>query len=508
MRAMVGARSRQVALSSTVGVVQRLVQVAATLVTMPLILHALGIEGFGIWGAAASIAWMTATVDFGVGNALLTGVARAMAGRDLDGARAAVSAALTVAAGLALAVLVLAAPAIFLLASPAARPAYLIAVAAMALNIPGSLAAPIWMGLQKAYVAWSWEAAQTALTVSGYYVLIRFTADVRLYVGVTFGVLLLTNFASLSHLVLARAELRPRWSAVTARRVRSLLWRGLPYLVLGLSLTLAVHADNILALSLLGPTAAGEMAVAQRACMTAAGLLWVLTQPLWPAFTDAAARRDWSWLDRHIVRGAAIVTACAVVGSAAIVAFGGPLLALWLGRGFSLGQDVLWGMAIWIVVPALGRIPDVLLNGLGIVWFQVRVALVYSGLAFALKLALAPRLGIAGILVATGISYGCTHLPMYLWWGVAVEYRLRYSAPGRGASSNWGYLARLPQFACAALFLRDDVVVIEKIVAADSANLLVERICAGAAAMPCSEGLFSTSLKYLLGEFRAPLSSI
>ena len=116
---MVVARSRQVALSSMVGVSQRLAQVAATLVTMPLVLHALGIEGFGIWGAAASMAWMTATVDFGISNALLTGVARAMAGRDFDGVRAEVSAALTVAAGLTLVVLGLAVPAVFLLASPA-----------------------------------------------------------------------------------------------------------------------------------------------------------------------------------------------------------------------------------------------------------------------------------------------------------------------------------------------------------------------------------------------------
>ena len=68
------------------------------------------------------------------------------------------------------------------------------------------------------------------------------------------------------------------------------------------------------------------------------------------------------------------MSACAVGGSAAIVAFGVPLLALWLGPGFTLAPAVLWGMAIWIVVPALGRIPDVLLEWLGVVWFQVRVA--------------------------------------------------------------------------------------------------------------------------------------
>ena len=74
MTAMVAA-SRQVALSSSVGIVQRLAQFAATLITIPLVLHALGIEGLAIWGAR-SIAWMTATIDFGVGSALLTGVAR------------------------------------------------------------------------------------------------------------------------------------------------------------------------------------------------------------------------------------------------------------------------------------------------------------------------------------------------------------------------------------------------------------------------------------------------
>jgi O-antigen/teichoic acid export membrane protein len=186
--------------------------------------------------------------------------------------------------------------------------------------------------------------------------------------------------------------------------------------LLGLTTMLAVHSDNILALSLLGPEAAGQMAVAQRACMTALGLLWVLTQPLWPAFTDAAVRGDDRWLRTHIVRAAVLVTACAVGGAALLVAFGQQLMELWLGGGLAVDQGVFWAMAAWIVVPALGRIPDVLLNALGVVWFQVGVALVYAAFAFVLKLTLAPRLGIAGILLATGISYGCTHLPAYLWW--------------------------------------------------------------------------------------------
>ena len=93
-------------------------------------------------------------------------------------------------------------------------------------------------------------------------------------------------------------------------------------------------------------------------------------------------------------------------------------MRLWMGSELTLSQGLLWAMAAWIVIPALGRIPDVLLNSQGEVWFQVRIALVYSALAFALKLTLAKPLGVAGILVSTGIAYGLTLLPAYVWWTI------------------------------------------------------------------------------------------
>jgi O-antigen/teichoic acid export membrane protein len=187
-------------------------------------------------------------------------------------------------------------------------------------------------------------------------------------------------------------------------------------MLLALSFALAVSSDNIIALSLLGSEPAARMAVAQRVGMTAIGLVSVMSLSLWPAFTDAVASGDHAWVRVHLVRGMVLLTVCAVVGSAGLLIFGRTLIDLWLHGGLTLGQDVLWAMAAWIVLPTLGHIPHLYLNALGVVWFQVAVALVYSGLAFALKLALAPWLGVAGILLATTVSYGLTYLPAYLSW--------------------------------------------------------------------------------------------
>lgn len=388
---------------------------AGALITMPLVLHALGQEGFGVWAAAAAIAWMTTMVDWGVGNALLTAVARARARDDGSDARRHVAGALRLGFLIGALELVLGLTVVPLIAPPSAVFAYQIAAIGLALNVPASLAAALWGSVQRMHVVWTWEAVQTVVTLGSLFLLTGITADPRWYVAITFGAVLLTNWASLVHVFLVHPELRPG-AATHSSTLTELLGRGLPYLILGLATTLAVHSDSIIALSLLGAEATARMAVTQRACVMALNLLWVLTQPLWPAFTDAVIRGDSIWIRRRLVLATAVVTVCAVCGSAVLVAWGAPLLHLWMGGGLDVEPIVLWAMAIWIVVPALGRIPDVLLNALGVVWFQVGVAVVYSALAFGLKLTLAGKWGVAGILAATGISYGLTHLPAYWWW--------------------------------------------------------------------------------------------
>jgi O-antigen/teichoic acid export membrane protein len=409
-------RARTAVLSSTLGVVQKVVQLTGTLVSMPLVLHALGPEGFGIWGAAASLAWLVSTVDFGLTNVLVTAIAGAVARGDMAEARSHLAAGLVLALALAASLLGAAAAVVPGVFSPAEAPAYLIAVAGLALNIPGSLAAGAWSGLQKTHMVWGCDAAQTVLTVAGLFALSLTTSDVRLFVAATFGGLVVANLASLIGLFLCHPQLRPDGRWPRWEELGRLLRRGLPYFLLGLAQTLTIYVDNVLTLSLLGSEAAGRMAIVQRAGITALGLLWAVTQPLWPAFTDAAVRGDHRWIRIHLVRASLVVTACAVGGSALLIVLGPRLLEVWLHGGLTLSPPVLWAMAAWIGVLAVGRVPDVLLNAVGVVWFQVAVALVFSVLAFSLKFVLAPDLGIAGILVATAVAYGLTHLPAYVWW--------------------------------------------------------------------------------------------
>jgi O-antigen/teichoic acid export membrane protein len=409
-------RGRQAAFSSFAGVVQRLLQIAGTLTVMPLVLHAVGSEGFGVWAAAASFFWMTVVVDFGVGQALLTSVAQNVARGDIAEIRRQIGAALLASLVLGLVGTILAAAIIPRVASPRVADAYLIAAVLLSINIPLSLTANVWTGLQRFHMTSAWETFQTIVTVCGLFVLTRFSTDARYYVAVTAGGLIVANVASTINLFTRYPELLPSLRAPSASRCLALLQRGAPFFILSVAATLAINLDSVIALSRLGADAASRMAVAQRACLTALGLLWVVTQPLWPAVTDAATRGDHLWVRRGILGGAIVVALCALSGGAILVLLGQPLLDLWMGGGLKLGRDVLWAMSAWIAMLSLGRIVDVLLNGLGAVWFQARVAIAYSALAFLLKFYLAPDFGVAGILTSTAIAYGLTYAPAYIWW--------------------------------------------------------------------------------------------
>lgn len=409
-------RTGRAAFSSLSGLAQRLLQVASTLLIMPMTLHAIGRESFGIWAAAASVLWMVAALDLGVGQALLGRVARSLARGDADDARRDIGAAFALSLVLALAGVALAAVLVPQFASPAARDAYLIAILCMAANIPLNLAANIWCGLQRAHMASGWEAAQTILTLLALFALTHVTDDVRWYVLATAGSLLLANACSTANLFLRHPELRPDWSVSSLARCIDLLRSGAPFLTLSVAATLSMSLDSVLSLSLLGADAAAQMAVAQRACVTAYGLMWAVTQPLWPAFADAATRGDHAWARRHILGALAAVAIGALAGCVILVMFGGRLIEIWMGGDLRIGGDVLWAMSAWIFALCLGRVIEVLLNGVGAVWFQARVAIVFALMAFVLKLTLAPLLGVAGILAATALAYALTAVPAYAWW--------------------------------------------------------------------------------------------
>jgi O-antigen/teichoic acid export membrane protein len=408
-------RNRRVALSAGVGIFQRLVQLGSTLVVMPLLLRALGPAQFGVWGAAASLAWLSGLVDIGTGNALVTLVARSSALDRTHEARRHVAGALSIGTGLAGVMFVAAVVAAFAGPTQGGVGPYLVAAIGLAINVPLSAGNNVWMALQKGYVSGWWELVQTLLTTAGLIGAAALTRDVRVYVAVVYLGLVTANLGSLVHLFWRHRELRPEGLSVSWAAMREVAGQGVLYFVLAVTGGLSFMLDNVLALRLLGPEASARMTIALRICFTAVGGLAVISQPLWPAFADAAEKADRKWIRKNLLRGSAVLVGLTMAGSSVLLVYGERLLRWWLRADLGIGKALLWAISAWVVAQAMIRVPNLLLNGLSLLRYQIGVFSIATLLALALKLALAPYLGVAGILWGTTITVLLIGIPAGLW---------------------------------------------------------------------------------------------
>lgn len=404
-------RTRRFVLAAAAVLGQRSAQIATSLVLFPLVLHTLGEARFAVWAAVTSLIMLAGLADFGLGPAIMTLVPRALAVGDTTRARDCLGAALTLGCALGALFAGLGSAAALCVAAPGEAPSYLIAIAAIAINVPLGTASSTWIALQRGWMVGLWELVQTVLLLCGLAAAVALTLDVRAYVAAFYAALVVANSANLASLLVRRPEIRPaRLPPIGA--LRDMLHTGSQYFALTLLDALTFALDNVIALELLGSAASVQMAVAQRLCSAAAGLLQMMVQPLWSAFAEAAARDDRDWIARTLFRTTAWVAAAAIAGSAILVAFGHPLLRLWLGTDVGISQGFLWVMALWIVTQSVMRVQILLLNALRVVRLQIIVFGIATAMALALKVVLALIYGPMGILLATAVALPSVVIPL------------------------------------------------------------------------------------------------
>lgn len=415
-------RNISVLRASSAGVLQRLVQLLSSLVTLPVVLHSLGLAGFGIWGAATSLAWLSSLLTLGFGSALITLIPRGLVSTDANANRGYVTASLYGGTVLAAVLLLGGFSAICLFGAPIPSGPFLLASVVLILNIPLSVSFELWLALQKGHMAAFWGTVQTLLSLAFILLGAATGAGVALMVAAIYGAMLLANAGSLAHVLYLHHHVRPV-RRIQLAALRTVLAQGGLLFAVTIAGTCATAFDNVMALSWLGPAASAQMAVAMRVCITATGMISSITQPFWPSFADAIAANDHGWARRMLVAGMAAVLVLSIGGSGLLVAFGGPVLRWWLHQDLHLSRALLWAMGVWISGLTLTYIPASLLNAALKLKSQILLLAVAAIIGFTLKFFAARQFGVTGILLVTPVLWFVFVAPIYLWlaWRVVTK---------------------------------------------------------------------------------------
>jgi O-antigen/teichoic acid export membrane protein len=405
-------------LSSLTAALAKAISVGATLVSVPLTLHYLGAERYGMWLTMCSFIAMLSFADLGIGNGLLNAVAQASGRDDRRAIRRLVSAGYAALSGIAMSVGLIAAssysfipwPKLFNVRSELAvqevGPAMAVFLACFALGIPLGGTPRIQSALQQGFLSGLWQCGGSLLCVAALLSAIRMEASLPALVAVLCGAPMLINLANaIVYFGSVAPDLRPSFRDVAWSDVFQIARRGTAFFVLQIVIALAYNSDNFVVAQFLGASRVAELAVPAQMFGLITTVLNIALSPLWPAYGEAISRGDHDWVKRTLYNSTLLSVGLAAVAGTLLL-FGGPwLLALWVGKGINPPFMLMVGFAVWKVVEIGGNASAMFLNGANVITAQIVLATVTGVTTIGSKIFFVKEFGIVGVPWAMIVSY-------------------------------------------------------------------------------------------------------
>ncbi len=421
-------RHRRAAWTSLASLGAKMASVLTILVTAPLSIHYLGMERYGMWMTIAAAVTMLSSADLGIGNGLMTLIAEAHGHGDTKSVRQYVGSAaamLSAVAAVILLITLLVYPhlhwsSLIRVTSPDALhdvgPTFLVLMVCFAFNMPLGISTRVLYGYQEGYLANLWIMLGSVLALAA--VLL----SVHLHMGLPWLVL---GFAGAPVLALAlnalrlfgkdRPWLRPTLRDVHAETSRRLFSMGILFFILQTSLAVGFQSDSIVIAHFMGAEKVALYSLTARLFSLCGVLLNFIIMPLWPAYSEAAAKGDHEWLIRTFRRSLLFAISFSIVTNLLLVFAGRLILRIWIGPQVVPTLALLIGLAICQTLQSITVTFSVLLNGLKILRFQ---AICFSAMAVVnilCSIALTRRIGIPGVVYGSIIAQLlCFILPLAL----------------------------------------------------------------------------------------------
>ena len=439
-------RYRRIAWSTILSTIARIVGLATSFISVPLVVGYLGSERYGMWLTMSSLVAALGPLDLGIGLGLLTVVSDAYGRDDREAARRAISTAGAMLSTIAL--LAMIAFGIIYLFIPWARlfnvttptavaeagPASAVLFGAFVLGLPLAIVGQVQLAHQSGYISSAWAIIGNIASLVALVAVISLHGSLPLLVVALTGAGLIA--AALNGWFLFRRHrpwLRPRLTDVDFRAAKGLFKTGSLFVVLQIAGLAAYQLDNFVIAQILGPSAVQEYAIPTKLFALAPTLLSFVLVPLWPAYRESIARGDATWVKRTL-RRSMVLAALVNIPCAVVLVVAGPfLLQVWVGSAVHPSLLLLLGLGAWAILNTLNGPLAMLFNGANLVGFQAACATLMAVANVATSIFLVHRIGVSGAVLGSVIAQVIFVLIPGIWY--ARRYLGRLAASQSEATS-------------------------------------------------------------------------
>jgi O-antigen/teichoic acid export membrane protein len=422
--------------------------VALPAVTVPLFLHYLGPEEYGVYETVVSLAAWLGLTNLGLGLGLMNRLTDCFVAEDRTTAQRYTSTLfVTTAVLLVLFGVLLLAAVPFIpwgaLFHTDVQLSQWSLVGLMGLTVVISLLTVFTGNLSPIYSAFQeltrynlWDGVGKVLSLVACFLVVKTPLGLAGVVCAATGVPALVRLVNMGHLFLfEKPWLRPRLALFDRQMLRPIATEGFCFFLLQMAGVAVFNSDKVVLSAFLGSSAVTDYAIAGRVFLLAYGVSMLLLTPLWPAYGEALRRGDLAWIQRNLRTSLWITCGVMAALGGLLLWQGEALLGLWVGPQTKLSANLVLGMCAAFVLRAWVDCRSVVLNAAG----YLRAPLYFWGaqavLHVGLSVVLVRASGLMGLVWAAPISALLT-----TFWGYPVMIR-RFLA---GAHSQvLGYLGIL-----------------------------------------------------------------
>lgn len=411
-------RLRRIFINGLSSLLSRSATLLILLISVPMALHHLDSDRFGMWMIISSFAAILGFADLGIGNGVINLVSRASGSDDHLAIRRAIASGLAILSMIGLALLVALAllyrsvdwPAIFQVKSSLgideAAPAAAAFIICFAIGLPATLAGNVQIALQRGYEASFWIGLGGLLSLGALTTAISLDCGTPVMVIALFGTQQLCNILNcLIFFFSRRPDLAPRLAGVDPTTMKSLLRIGSTFLMIQVIVILSFRIDALLVTQFFDASVAGRYSLVDRLFAVVAVLQTVFLYPLWPAYGEAIGRGDHAWVKTIVKRSLAMTVAFTAICSGALVLLKDPIMTFWIGAPLDVPIMLFIGFAVWRVVEGVGNALAMLMNAANALKMQLAIGLGMCLASLLLKFMFVPRLGMASTIWMTNIAY-------------------------------------------------------------------------------------------------------
>lgn len=411
-----GGTARRLMVNTLHAATGRIAALALWVVFTPLILRAIGRDGFAVWALFYALTGYLFALDFGLGQSALR--AAAAARETGDHAQAGSFARIALLGYLALGALwlvlgvTLRAPVLAWLRVPpalAADAGFAMWVGALVFVTGG--AANVTISLLQGYGRFDLAnrvlLTMTGAQAAGFALVLARTGGLRGLVMVVAGASLLGCAAGVALLRAAAPGLRWRAHADTRAHAGAVLRFGGPMQVTNLLATVHVQFDKLLISRFVALAGVASYELGSRVAVMVSTFPQLLLLPVIPESAAMHAAGQDSRLRELYDRGNRFYLALAALGIAGAVACAGRVYGVWLGAAQPEASLVLRGLAVAIGISLLTGMGTTIAKGVGRTELEMWYAVCSVGIHLGSSLLWVPRYGLRGAIGAILIGNLC-----------------------------------------------------------------------------------------------------